>query len=139
MVSLVGAGLGLVIGVLLHGWQSTLIGGLAGFMIMLGLYLLGAALVRFMGLKSGKPIEEEALGFGDVNLGGILGLILGWPGILAGIILAILIGGAISLIYLIVMAFQRRYQSFSAIPYGPFLVAAAFFLLFFKDVILKAV
>ena len=70
----------------------------------------------------------------DVILGGILGLILGWPGIVAGLVLGILIAGLVSFLYLVGMALIRRYQAFTAIPYGPFLVASALLLLFFKDI-----
>jgi len=64
-----------------------------------------------------------------------LGLLLGWPGIVAGLVLAILLGGVISLFYLLVMLVLRKYKAFTAIPYGPFLVASAILLLFFKDAI----
>jgi leader peptidase (prepilin peptidase)/N-methyltransferase len=85
----------------------------------------------------GKPVEEDALGYGDVNLSGVLGLMLGWPGILAGLTIAILLGGAVSLIYLLVTVATRRYQAFTAIPYGPFLIAAAIVLLFFRSYMLS--
>ena len=73
-----------------------------------------------------------ALGFGDVNLAGVLGLLLGWPGIVLGLLLAILIGGVVSLVYLVVMAVLRRYHTFMAIPYGPFLIISAILLLYFQ-------
>ena len=134
-VSLFGAILGLFIGVSLHGLQSTLIGGLAGFGIMLGVYFLGLLFLRLSERWRGKRAgENEAIGFGDVNLSGIIGLLLGWPGILAGLVLAILLAGAISLIYLILfLAIQRKYKPGLALPYGPFLVASTILLLFFKS------
>ena len=39
-------------------------------------------------------------------------------------------GGLVSLIYLVVMLGLKRYRLFMALPYGPFLVAGAFVLLF---------
>jgi prepilin signal peptidase PulO-like enzyme (type II secretory pathway) len=131
VVSLTGAVLGLGIGVWLHGWLPTLIGGAVGFFVMLALYYLGDLFARWLARRRGQELDEVALGFGDVNLAGVLGLLLGWPGISAGLILAILLGGFFSLIYLVIMLVRRRYKAFMAIPYGPFLVAAAVFLLYF--------
>lgn len=132
-VSIVGAIIGLVVGVLLHGWQSTLIGGVAGYLIMLLFYYLGELFSRWMARRRGELLSEVALGYGDVNLSGILGLLLGWPGVVGGLFLAIFLGGAFSLIYIVILLILRRFQSFLAIPYGPFLVASAFLLLFFKS------
>jgi len=80
ITSLVGAFLGFGVGVYLHGLVSTLLGGIAGFLAMLSLYLIGFGFMRIMGRWRGQKVEEEALGFGDVNLCGIIGLILGGPG-----------------------------------------------------------
>jgi prepilin signal peptidase PulO-like enzyme (type II secretory pathway) len=79
----------------------------------------------------------EALGFGDVNLSGVLGLILGWPLILPTLFLSILIGGVVSLVYMLTMLAFRRYQLLMAIPYGPFLVSGAVLLIFFRDSVLS--
>jgi leader peptidase (prepilin peptidase)/N-methyltransferase len=132
-VSWFGAALGLATGVWLHGWLSTLIGGAIGFGIMLAFYWLGVLYVRYIASKKGRPIEEgDAFGFGDVNLSGVIGLLLGWPGILAGLVVAVLIGGAVTLVYLAIMLVTRRFTPNLALPYGPFLAASAIFLLFFR-------
>jgi prepilin signal peptidase PulO-like enzyme (type II secretory pathway) len=62
----------------------------------------------------------------------VIGLLLGWPGVLAGLVLAVLIAGAVTLVYLLVMVISRRYTPNLALPYGPFLAASAIFLLFFR-------
>jgi leader peptidase (prepilin peptidase) / N-methyltransferase len=129
-VSLVGAVIGAGVGIWLRGWQSTLLGGLAGFGIMLALYYLGFLFARLLSKIKKQEIDEEALGFGDVALSGVLGLMLGWPGITAGLILAILLGGAGSILVIVYTLLTRRYQMFMAIPYGPFLILAAVVLLF---------
>lgn len=129
-VSLGGAFLGAGYGLWQHGWQSTLIGGAAGFLIMFLLYWFGDLFARWMAKRRGQELEEVALGFGDVNLSGVLGLILGWPGILAGLFTAIMLGGLVSLVMLVGMLIARRYQAFTAIPYAPFLLLAAVWLLF---------
>lgn len=132
-VSIFGAVAGLAIGVYLHGWLASLIGGAAGYAAMFALYALGAGWLWLVNRLRRQKIDDVALGFGDVNLSGVLGLILGWPGIAAGLILAIFIGGAVSLVYLLVMLLLRKYRYYEAIPYGPFLIAGAIILLFFKD------
>lgn len=129
-VSLAGAILGGAIGFWLHGLKATLAGGAAGFAIMLGLYYLGYLFAKWLSKMRKETTDEEALGFGDVALSGVLGLLLGWPGILGGLVLAILLGGAGSLIVLIYSLAARKYRTFMAIPYGPFLLAAAAILLF---------
>ncbi len=130
-VSWAGAALGLALGVSLHGFLATLTGGAAGFGLMWGAYLLGGVFTRLVVKRRGGPVEEVALGFGDVNLAGVLGLMLGWPGIVAGLVLGILAGGVFSLLFIFVLIMAGKYQAFSAIPYTPFLVFAAASLLFF--------
>jgi leader peptidase (prepilin peptidase)/N-methyltransferase len=132
-VSWVGAGLGLVIGLIRNGGLDTVIGGAVGFGLMWLLYRLGEIIMKGLARLRRRTLDDVALGFGDVNLSGVLGLILGWPLILPGLVLAILIGGIVSLIYLIIMLVLRRYTLFTALPYGPFLVAGAFLLLFFGE------
>jgi leader peptidase (prepilin peptidase)/N-methyltransferase len=136
-VSIVGAILSLGVGLSLHGWKSTLIGGAAGYLIMLLLYYFGELFSRWMARLRGERLSEVALGFGDVNLSGILGLLLGWPAVVVGLFLAIFLGGAFSILYILILLIIGRYQSFLAIPYGPCLVASAFLLLFLKSEILS--
>lgn len=136
--SLFGAILGLIIGFQLHGFLDTLLGGLAGFVAMLGLYILGALFARFVVRRSQSGFNDEAMGFGDVILGGILGLILGWPAIIAGLFFAIIFAGIISLVYLVITFFARKYKAFTFIPYGPFMVAGAVALIFFNQYFINA-
>jgi leader peptidase (prepilin peptidase)/N-methyltransferase len=130
VTSVVGALLGLAIGIHLHELVATLVGGAAGYGLMLLIYLLGEAFMRVMAKRRGEPIEEVALGYGDVNLAGTTGLLLGWPGIAFGLVLTILAGGLVSLIVVVAMLIRRRYRAFSAIPYGPFLILSIVVLLF---------
>ncbi len=129
-VSLAGVVIGGTIGFWMHGWRQTLFGGLAGFAIMLVLYYLGFLFAKWLSKLRKEKTDEEALGFGDVALSGVLGLLLGWPGIVGGLVLAILLGGAGSLIVLIYSLLARKYHAFMAIPYGPFLIVAAVLMLF---------
>jgi len=110
----------------------TLLGGAVGFGVMYGLYWFGDVFARWLARRRGELLTEVALGFGDVNLAGVLGLLLGWPGIVAGLLLAIIIGGVVSILYVILMVILRRYHTFMAIPYGPFMVISAILLLYFR-------
>ena len=130
-VSIAGAIIGLVIGVWLHGLRSTLIGGVAGFGIMFLLYQLGRLTMKLFSRICNQEYDEDALGFGDVNLSGVIGLILGWPGITIGLLLTILIAVAISLLYLLSKILLRQYKPNLALPYGPFLIASTIILLYF--------
>jgi leader peptidase (prepilin peptidase)/N-methyltransferase len=130
MTSIVGAVIGLGIGLHLNGLVSTLLGGAVGFGAMLAFYYLGELFVHYMSKRRNEPIEEVALGFGDVNLAGITGLLLGFPGVIVGLLFAILAGGLISLLIVVVMLLRHQYKAFSAIPYGPFMILGILFLFF---------
>ena len=92
---------------------------------MLLLYYLGVLFNKIMGKIRGQEIEEVALGFGDVYVSAFLGLLTGWPAIIVVLLMAILAGGVFSLFYILIMSIRRKYRSFSAIPYAPFLIIAA--------------
>lgn len=143
--SLFGAALGLIVGTLLHsrsdgllvGLGKSLLGGLFGFGIMFLLYQFGALVARFRARKmqaAGQAADdEEALGGGDVYLAGVLGLMLGWPFIWNALLLGILLGGMISFLFIVALLVRRRYSSealMTFIPYGPYFVIGAFYMLF---------
>jgi prepilin signal peptidase PulO-like enzyme (type II secretory pathway) len=127
--SVAGALMGLGIGLHLHGLWPTIVGGAVGYGIMLAFYGLGVVFVRYMSRRRGQAIDEVALGYGDVNLAGIAGLLLGWPGIVFGLLFTILAGGLASLGVIAIMLIGHRYRAYSAIPYGPFLVLSIILLL----------
>lgn len=129
-VSIVGALLGFGIGLVAHGLIPTLAGGAFGFGVMLVFYFLGEVFARYMSKRRGEEIEEVALGFGDVNLCGVTGLLLGWPVILAGLLFTIFAGGIASLLVIVVLLLRKRYQAFTPIPYAPFLILSILFYLF---------
>lgn len=132
-----GALLGLGAGWLNHGRFSTLIGGLAGFLIMLSLYYLGVLFAHYRARRMAKagqqPDDEEALGFGDVTLAGVLGLLLGWPYIWLGLLQGILFAGVFGALMVVFMLIVRKYKEnvlMVFMPYGPFLILSSFFVLF---------
>lgn len=130
-VSIAGALIAFVFGWYLNGPLATLIGGAVGFGVMFGFYFLGNQFVKFLGRIRGEPINEDALGYGDVNLSGVLGLLIGWDKIIFALFFGIAIGAVFSLFYLIFKTLLRKYSLFTAIPYGPFLIAGAMVILYF--------
>ena len=132
-ISIFGALFSFGLGVWVHEsiWKPML-GGLVGFGIMFVLYYLGVLFARWTSRRRGAEIEEgDALGFGDVILAGVLGLLLGYPLIFSGVLVAILLGGGISLLMILGMIVLKRYEAFAAIPYAPFLILSAVWLIYF--------
>lgn len=127
MVSLPAALLMAAIGLLdpQQGLRKTLIGGLVGFGAALVLYLVGILFSRIVAARRGEQLDEIALGFGDVTLSTVIGLSVGFPGVLVALFLGVLAAGEFSLVYLLSMFLGRRYVAFTAIPYGPFLILGA--------------
>ena len=127
LYEVIGAGilLSIPMGIYWNGLMSTIIGGIAGFGIMFFLYYFGVIFNRWMSKRRGEEIEEVALGFGDVNLSGVLGLVLGWPKIAISLFFSVVAGGLFSGLYLLGSVLARRYRPFTAIPYAPFLVIVA--------------
>jgi leader peptidase (prepilin peptidase)/N-methyltransferase len=135
IVSLAGAGIGLIAGIMANGLLRTLIGGVSGFLIMWALYLLGILFARYRTRKMGRDDGEEALGFGDVTLSGVIGLMVGWPEVTRALFVAILVGGVSSVLMIIILVVTRRYQSMSVFTaYGPYLLIGAFLMIFFPQV-----
>lgn len=143
--SLVGAVLGLIVGTSIHsradglllGMGKSLLGGLFGFGVMFLLYQLGALVARWRARRmqaAGQAADdEEALGGGDVYLAGVLGLMLGWPFILNALVLGVLLGGLVSFFFILALVLRRSYVSdalMTFIPYGPYFILSAFYLLF---------
>jgi leader peptidase (prepilin peptidase)/N-methyltransferase len=145
--SLVGAVLGLFVGTFIYSKKYTLLGslgfsllgGLIGFGIMFLLYQLGTIVARYRARRlqaAGQPDdEEEALGGGDVYLAGVLGLMLG-PTIVSALFYGILLGGLVSIFFILALIVRRRYSNdalMTFIPYGPYFILGAFYLLFFLN------
>jgi prepilin signal peptidase PulO-like enzyme (type II secretory pathway) len=110
------------------GWWKTLLGGLVGFGIVLGLFFLGNFFGRWVAIRRGQELDEVAFGFGDVMLAALIGLIVGWPGVIVAILLGVFAAGAFSLLYILITMLKRQYTPYQAIPYGPFLILGAAFI-----------
>ena len=108
----------------------TLLGGAVGFGIFFLLYLLGTLFARTYARGQDAEEDEIALGFGDVTLATIIGLAVGFPGVIEALLRGILAAGLFSIAYLIYMKVRRRYSVFTPIPYGPFLILGAWWVYF---------
>ena len=136
-VSLSGAVLAAIIGTFLHGWWSTLLGGLAGYGVMYLFYLVGTLFARYRARQRGEDDGEEALGFGDVTISGVLGLLLGWPDVMLMLLVGVLLGGLVSLLIVAGQALFRRYHTLETFTaYGPYLLIGASAILFFRPQVL---
>jgi leader peptidase (prepilin peptidase)/N-methyltransferase len=85
-------------------------------------FLAGGAAFALAALAG--AVSAGGLGFGDVKLLGLLGLLLGWAGwgvLLAGVFLGLLVGAAGSLLLIV----TRRAGWRTAVPFGPPLLAGA--------------
>lgn len=83
-------------------WQYVLVG------IGSSLFLLSILLIT----------RGKGMGWGDVKLGGLLGLVLGWPQVLVAYILAFLTGALVGVILILIN--KKRFKD--KIAFGPFLL-----------------
>ena len=85
---------------------------------------VAAAAAAFVVGAGASALSPEGLGFGDVKLLGLIGLVLGWFGwgvLLAGVFLGLLAGAVVSLARLA----TRRAGWRTALPFGPPLLLGA--------------
>lgn len=62
-------------------------------------------------------ISRGGMGLGDVKMAGLMGLMLGFPNVFVGIFLAVVTGGIVAVVVLMLKRKNRK----QAIPFGPFL------------------
>lgn len=78
-------------------------------------------------------ISRRGMGLGDVKLAGFLGLATGFPSVLVALLLAILAGGAVA----IVLVLLRKKGRKDAMPFGPYLATAGLIAVLWGEPILK--
>ncbi len=95
-------------------------------------FLVGWGALKSVAIAYKAARGHEGLGEGDPPLLGLIGIFLGWRAI-PTVILVSAITGIVS-VGLLMLANKSPYRDwrFKAIPFGPFLVLAAFFHLFLK-------
>ena len=104
-------------------WWEKLIGFGAGIVFFVGVFYVAQAIYK-----------KEALGGGDVKLGAVMGLLLGWKSFL----LAMLVATVSASIILIILQKVTHEEKSKEYPFAPFLVLGCFVGLFFGDVIVSA-
>lgn len=89
---------------------------------------IGAGVPGFLVLVS----KEKWMGAGDIKIGLILGLILGYPLAILGLFLAFLIGAFVGIIYVKVRGGDLK----DSLPFAPFLILSTFFALLYGQKII---
>lgn len=119
-------------------------------MFITGIYNFNMAKDMFLGMLVGGGIfllitilgslfyGKEAMGLGDVKLMGALGLYFGVNTIIAISVLSFFIGAFASIIILIVRGIQKNNDD-PYIPFGPFIVIAAFIAMIVPESILFSI
>jgi leader peptidase (prepilin peptidase)/N-methyltransferase len=96
--------------------------------ILTGLVSAGFFLVLFLITK------QKGIGFGDMKLAGLMGLVLGFPKTIVAFYLAFLTGACLGAILVLIK--KKKFKS--EISFGPFLAVATFIALFWGERIWQA-
>jgi len=101
----------LLISLLLHQPKvvDALIGGAIGFAFLLIPVLVTPLLIK-----------REGMGWGDVKMAALIGLVTGFPMVLVAMLMGVVLGGAVAIILLLLRIKKRK----ETIPFGPFLSIA---------------
>lgn len=91
--------------------------------------LMGGGPLWLVGWLWEKLRKVEAMGGGDVKLMGMLGSFLGWQGALLAIMLGALTGTVVG----VTLMLLKKHRAEQHIPFGPFLAAGAFLVIFVGD------
>ncbi len=124
-VNIAGAVIGLIVGLTIRDLGSTLLGGVVGFAVMIGIYYFGIFFNKMYSRIRHVEVDEVALGLGDVYLTGALGLMMGFPEVIGGLVTGVVIAGIVSLVIIVVSLVAKKYKPLQAIPYAPFLILGA--------------
>ena len=95
--------------------------------------LVGGGIFLLITLVGGAIYGKEAMGFGDVKLMGALGLYFGFSSTIVVTLLSFLIGAILS-IFLLATKIKKMDEY---IPFGPFIVIAAFISIFVPFELIK--
>lgn len=114
-------------------FRDYLIGGALGFGIFSIMYLGGMFFSAVAAQARGEPLDEVAFGYGDVLLATLSGFMLGWQALIFAVTLAVFAGGAGALLFLGARLVARgRYELFTALPYGQYIVFGTLIMLLWR-------
>ncbi|MEK7502383.1 MAG: prepilin peptidase [Patescibacteria group bacterium] len=100
---------------------NNIFSGVGAFLFFLALYVV---------------TKGKGMGFGDVKLAFLIGIVLGFPKIITALYLAFLTGAIVGSILII---WRKKKLKGGTIPFGPFLIIGAVLSLFFGEKILRLV
>jgi leader peptidase (prepilin peptidase)/N-methyltransferase len=100
--------------------------------IILGI-LVGGGFLSLVGLGYEWLKKQEGLGGGDVKLAAMLGAFFGWKAVIFILLVSSMLGSIVGLVLIFIFRKGLKY----AMPFGPFIVAAAYVYLFFGERILN--
>lgn len=116
---------------------GALAGGIFGFLVFFIFYQGGFLFVKFLNRNEtdeNKKINTVAFGYGDVMMITITGLMLGFSYTFIAIFVTIFLGAIGAVGYIILRsALGSSYSMFTAIPYGPYIVAATIIMLLYGE------
>jgi leader peptidase (prepilin peptidase) / N-methyltransferase len=113
--------------------QRALIGGAIGFGVFFLLYLGGYVYLYIVNTVQRRNINEVAFGYGDVLMATLSGLILGPERLFFAMFITVFLGALGALLWLVARRLSGTgYSMFTALPYGPYIVAGTIILLLFS-------
>ncbi len=115
------------------GLTSSLAGGFVGGIVFSLVYAGGQVYGGRINHSSEKP---TTFGKGDVYLMAVGGLIVGFPNVLVAMFGAVIMGGAGALAFIVGIRLRgQRYERFTALPYGPYILGAVYFVMLFPNAV----
>ncbi len=115
-------------------FASYLIGGALGLGIFLLMYLGGLLFSRAAASARSEALDEVAFGFGDVMLGTLSGLMLGWQALIFAITIAVFAGAAGAILYMVArLVAKGKYELFTALPYGQYIVLGTVIMMLWRE------
>lgn len=113
--------------------REALFGGTAGFIVFFIMYNGGFIFTYVMGKLRGEEIDEIAFGYGDVMMATVSGLMLGWQALIFAMFITVFMGAFGALLYLLSRRLiGAKYSAFTALPYGPYIVAGTIAILLYR-------
>lgn len=106
----------------LAGAISGVMGGAMGFILFLAIYLVTLLIYK-----------QEGIGFGDVKLAGLIGLVTGSRLVLVAMLMGVILGGLVGMVLLLLKIKRGK----EAIPFGPFLSLTTMVTLFWGNDIIR--
>lgn len=105
-----------------------LAGGLVGFGLYFMMFLGGVV------FSAATRPGTVAFGFGDVMLGTLSGLMLGWRAFIFAALITVFVGAFGAIFYLSLQTMSREnYRKFTPLPYGPYIVIGTLVMLLFRE------